>query len=213
MKYADDLAEGDGWVFDPMTVCHWEVDIPYPKNGKYCYGCVENGEEYEFPAGELKACGSGFCRGHFCGVCRGTHFVSMADDWRFFVVENAVGLVGLAPQKVAEGSEEYNYEYVREALEEAVNEEDDKRLRSWCVTCFLSSHKCDDEECDVRALVNGNCMGGVHENGMQNRLTRKRKLAVEDDGEGAGKTIDVKSCTVSQGANKKVRITIDLTVE
>ena len=221
MKYAEDLVEGGAWVFDPMAVCHWDLDLPLRKDGKHCSGCVQNGMDYEFPVGELKACGSGFCRGLFCGDCRDNDFASMADDWRYFVTENAEWMVGLAPQKEAEDSEEYNYEYLNEAVEEAVKDEDEKRIRSWCVTCFLASHKCDVGNCKVRAMVNGNCMGPTHFHGMQGKLKRKRVAESEsesdsdseDGGEGSvGGSFAVKSCTVSQVARKKLRVTIDLTL-
>lgn len=220
MKYAEDLVEGGAWVFDPMATCHWDLDLPLRKDGKHCYGCVQHGMDYEFPAGKLKACGSGFCRGHFCGDCRDNYFASMADDWRCFVTDGATWMVGLAPQKEAEDSEEYNHEYLYEAVEEAVKGEDEKRIRSWCVTCFLASRECaDNDVCKVRAMVNGNCMGPMHFHGMQSKLKRKRvaesesESESEDEGEGSvGGSFAVKSCTVSQVARKKLRVTIDLTL-
>ena len=64
-------------------------------------------------------------------------------------------------------------------------------------------------------------MGPTHFHGMQGKLKRKRVAESEsesdsdseDEGEGSvGGSFAVKSCTVSQVARKKLRVTIDLTL-
>lgn len=210
-------------MFDPMEKMCWEFPTAYYKNGKHCAGCNDAGEEYEFPAGDLVPCKSGFCRGAFCRQCVDTNFENMAEEWHETVLEDATGLVGLEPQREQEGSEDYNPEYLRECLVDVLRWEAAKRMKGWCVSCFLVSHQCDSKKCEVRAMVNRNCMGPTHKSGGQRKRKREVETAVEvvvegeaeiqGAGESSAVSYAVDKCIVTQGVNKKMRITIDLTAE
>jgi hypothetical protein len=182
------------WVFDPEAEEAYEYDIVAYRNGEHCLGCNEAGEE-AIDAEYLANCKSGFCDGVFCETCRDNDFEDMRDDWLEHVMEGATWLKGLEKQTEAEGSEEYNHEYLAMNLREAVRYEETLKPAGWCMTCFLECTRCKAAKCGKRAVKGGICrVCGVVEK------KRKREYRVS-------------KCEVTERAGKRMRIVIDLTVE
>ena len=184
----------------------WEFHVVGYRNGKYCCGCNDAGEEYEFEEGDLKKCKSGFCESVFCKDCRTSKYRGMLEAWAEYVEEHAVGVKGVEPQKEEEGSEEYNPEYLEEFIVEGINRQDELRPKKWCVECTLFCKACPNEECGLRAFLDGECKvcGYTKEGGPVKSAGVKRKVEA---------IYAVDKCTVTQTGAKKLRIEIDLTIE
>lgn len=187
-----DMEAGD-WVYDSMEGVEWSM---ITAGG--CDGCSEQGEEYVFPKGELKGCKSGFCGLKYCGDCRRGKYAGMLEEWEAYVLDNAVWLVNLEEQDVESDDEEYNREYLAEQLVEEVRWVDKKRPVNWCVSCYLECTECPVETCRARAFYKGKCRKCDNET---RDLKRKR---VEHS---------VDRCIVEEVGAKKLRVTIDLTLD
>jgi hypothetical protein len=185
--------EGGDWVYDCGDAVEWSME-----NVGNCGGCNEAEKEHVFAEGELKGCKSGFCKAVYCDGCRSGKYAGMQEEWEAYVLEHAVWLADLEEQDVEEDDEDYNAEYLAENLTDTVNCVDKKRPGNWCVSCYLACTVCAVEKCGARAVRKGECLkcGDVTRD-----LKRKR---VE---------CSVDKCVVEEVGAKKLRVTIDLTLE